>query len=153
MTITSYTFSAAGSLMGLSIDRAWPQHIVNADNQIGAGAWYSHSSPSVLPGGNLFVVLDCPGELGAAGDAQLAEDLAQVVLHGAGADEQPGGDLRVGQVPGHHPGDLRLLRREHLRAAGPRGRACSPVACSSRLARSANAAMPMASNMPWAMRR
>src|SRR5258705_13007343 len=67
MTITSYTFSAAGSLMGLSIDRAWPQHIVNADNQIGAGAWYSHSSPSV-------------------------------------------------------PGDLRLLRREHPRAPGPRGR-------------------------------
>src|SRR2546430_8306715 len=42
-----------------------------------------------------------PGELGTAGDAELAEHLAQVVLHGAGADEQPGGDLPVGQVPGH----------------------------------------------------
>jgi len=46
------------------------------------------------------------GTVDSLRDAELAEDLAQVVLHGAGADEQPGGDLPVGQVPGRHPGDL-----------------------------------------------
>src|SRR5215475_1394485 len=61
-----------------------------------------------------------PGDLGAAADAELAEDLAQVVLHGAGADEQPGGDLPVSQVLGDQAGDLLLLRgelRRGLRAA------------------------------------
>src|SRR5215472_4619413 len=77
-----------------------------------------HNSPSVRPGGYLLGVVKRLSELGAAGDAELAEDLVQVVLHGAGADEQPGGDLPVGQLPGHHPGDQRLLRREHLRGSG-----------------------------------
>jgi len=35
-------------------------------------------------------------ELAAGGDAELGEDLAQVVLGGVGADEQPGAD-RAGQ--------------------------------------------------------
>ena len=40
-------------------------------------------------------------ELAAGGDAELGEDVAEVVLGGARADEQPGADLRVGQpVPG-----------------------------------------------------
>jgi hypothetical protein len=37
------------------------------------------------------------GKPDPAGDAELAEHLAQVVLDGAGADEQPGGDLAVGR--------------------------------------------------------
>jgi DNA-binding CsgD family transcriptional regulator len=37
-------------------------------------------------------------ELAAGGDAELGENLAQVVLDGAGADEEPGTDLRVGQA-------------------------------------------------------
>jgi hypothetical protein len=37
-------------------------------------------------------------ELAAGGDAELGEDLAQVVLDGVGADEQPGADLGVGQA-------------------------------------------------------
>src|SRR5262249_3014393 len=37
-------------------------------------------------------------ELPAGADFELGEDLAQVVLDGARADEQLGGDLRVGQA-------------------------------------------------------
>jgi hypothetical protein len=42
------------------------------------------------------VIREGLGELYPAGDAELAEDLVQVVLDGAGADEQPAGDLPVG---------------------------------------------------------
>src|SRR6516162_5385585 len=76
------------------------------------------SSPSVPQCGFFLVISKCPGELSPAADAKLAEDLAQVVLDGAGADEQPGGDLPVGQVLGDQPGDLFLLRGEHLRGFG-----------------------------------
>jgi hypothetical protein len=37
-------------------------------------------------------------ELPAGGDVELGEDLSQVVLDGVRAEEQPGGDLRVGQA-------------------------------------------------------
>jgi hypothetical protein len=37
-------------------------------------------------------------ELVARGDVELLEDLAQVVLHRAGADEQLCADLRVGDT-------------------------------------------------------
>ena len=48
-------------------------------------------------------------ELAAGADAELGEDLGQVVLDGVRADEQPGADLRVGQaVPGKQR-DLHLL--------------------------------------------
>jgi hypothetical protein len=91
-----------------------------------------------------LVVLECPGELGAAADAELA----QVVLDGAGAEEQPGGDLPVGQVPGDQPGDLLLLRVSTAAAPGrrhfwrvdnkrtPLMRARSPQGCRSRIGRS-----------------
>src|SRR5713226_7744513 len=65
-----------------------------------------------------FVVQERPGELGPGGDAEFAENLAQVVFDGAGADEQPGGDLPVRQVPGDQPGDLRLLRGKHSWSVG-----------------------------------
>jgi hypothetical protein len=42
------------------------------------------------------VIRERLGELYPAGDAELAEDLVQVVLDGTGADEQPAGDLPVG---------------------------------------------------------
>jgi hypothetical protein len=48
-------------------------------------------------------------ELTAGADAQLGEDLAQVVLDGVGADEQPGADLRIGQPVAGQPRDLGLL--------------------------------------------
>src|SRR5580658_7726880 len=38
-----------------------------------------------------------PVELAAGADAELGEDLAQVVLDRARADEQPGADLGIGQ--------------------------------------------------------
>ena len=56
-------------------------------------------------------------ELAARGDAELGEDLAQVVLDRAGADEQPGADLRVGQPLAGQPGDLGLLGGQLI--AGP----------------------------------
>src|SRR4051812_10496311 len=51
-------------------------------------------------------------ELVARGDVELQEDLAQVVLHGTGADEQLSADLGVGETFLGEPSDLRLLRRE-----------------------------------------
>src|ERR1700741_4007024 len=51
-------------------------------------------------------------------DVQLPERLAQVVLHGARADEQLGGDLAVGTAIGREAGDLRLLRRQLVEGGG-----------------------------------
>jgi hypothetical protein len=48
-------------------------------------------------------------ELAARGDVELAEHLAQVVLDGAGADEQPRADLRIRQTVAGQLRDLRLL--------------------------------------------
>src|SRR3984957_1274116 len=52
--------------------------------------------------------------LAARLDAQLGENLAQVVFDCARADEQPGADFRVGQAFPGHPRDLGLLRGELL---------------------------------------
>src|SRR5215470_18544196 len=83
-----------------------------------SGSRAARSVPSVPRCGCLLAVADRPGELAPADDVKLAEDLAQVVFDGAGADEQPGGDLPVGQVLGDQPGDLLLLGGEHLRGLG-----------------------------------
>src|SRR5262245_49360497 len=99
----------------------------------GSGSTAARSARSAPRRGCLLVVAKCPGELGPAGDVQLAEDLAQVILDGAGADEQPGGDLPVGQVLGDQPGDLRLLRGEHRR--GPGAARTGPLARGTQLAR------------------
>src|SRR5215472_14350790 len=62
-------------------------------------------------------------ELRPAGNAEFPEDLAQVIVDGAGADEQPGGDLEIRGAFGGQPSDLRLLRRECVWYPGaPRGR-------------------------------
>src|SRR5580700_5406922 len=65
-------------------------------------------------------------ELAARGDAQLGEDLAQVILDRARAQKQPEGDLRVRQPLGGQPRDLRLLRRQ-LYHGGDGGSAGSPA--------------------------
>ena len=79
-------------------------------------------------------------ELPAGADAKLGEHLAQVVLNGAGADEQAGTNLRVRQTFSGQPGDLGLLGSQRS-LAGPGGvragwavrlRAVSPVISSSR---------------------
>ena len=51
-------------------------------------------------------------ELVARADVELGEDLAQVILDGAGADEQAGADLAVGETVTGEPGDLRFLGGE-----------------------------------------
>jgi len=53
-------------------------------------------------------------QLRTARDAELPEHLAQVVIHGAGADEELGGDRMVRGALGSQPGDARLLRRERV---------------------------------------
>src|SRR5215208_3540989 len=52
-------------------------------------------------------------ELVARGDVELQEDLAQVVLDRAGADEQLCADLRVGETVSGEPSDVCLLGCEH----------------------------------------
>src|ERR1700739_119634 len=51
-------------------------------------------------------------ELASRFDAELGEDLAQVVLDRAHTDEQPGGNFRVRQAVPSNPRDLGLLRGE-----------------------------------------
>src|ERR1700691_5707624 len=60
-----------------------------------------------------------PVELAAGADAELGEHVAEVVLGGAGADKQPGADLRVGQPLTGQPRHLSLLRGQPV--VGPGG--------------------------------
>src|SRR3954454_9864476 len=48
----------------------------------------------------------------ARADLELGEHLLQVPLDGAGAEEQPGADLRIGKTAAREAGDLLLPRRE-----------------------------------------
>src|SRR6185312_13495992 len=66
-------------------------------------------------------------ELAARGDAELGEDLAQVVLDRVCADEQTGADLRIRQPLAGQPGDLRLLGRQLLMPGGLGALADSPA--------------------------
>ena len=50
----------------------------------------------------------------AGADVELAEDLVQVVLDRARADEQLGADLRVGVPVAGQPRDLDLLGRQRV---------------------------------------
>jgi hypothetical protein len=73
-------------------------------------------STSELPRREDGAVVDDPaGELGARGHAELSEDLAQVVLDGARADEQLSSDIAVRLAPTDQGGDMRLLRGELIR--------------------------------------
>ncbi len=58
----------------------------------------------------------CQGvvELGPGADAELAEYLVQVVVDGAFADVQAGGDLGVGQALAGQAGDAGFLRGEFI---------------------------------------
>jgi hypothetical protein len=91
-------------------------------------------------------------ELVARADPELGEHLAEVVLDGAPADEQPGRDVGVGDPVPSQSGDLGLLRRELLPAFNGAFADSSPVACSSRSARVANPSTPIAVNISWAVR-
>src|SRR5215475_7368533 len=63
-----------------------------------------------------------PGQFGAGGDAELGEDLVEVVFDGSRADKQLRGDFPVGRPGGGQPGDLQLLGRE----LGKRGGVAPP---------------------------
>jgi hypothetical protein len=91
-------------------------------------------------------------ELAAGDDGQLGEDLAQVVLGRARADEQPGADLRVRQAVAGSRATWVSWAVSSLLVSTVRLRAVSPVAASSRRARPANAPMPIASSMSCAVR-
>src|SRR5947207_15431105 len=103
-------------------------------------------------------------ELPAGADVKLGEHLAQVVLNGAGADEQAGTNLRIRQtLSGQQPRDRATWASWAVSGslAGPGGvragwavrlRTVSPVVSSSRRARSANASIPIAPSIWHAMR-
>src|SRR5580693_81479 len=57
-------------------------------------------------------------KLAAGADAELGEDLPEMVGDGCGADEQLRGDLRVGGPLAGHPGDQRLLRGQDVGCPG-----------------------------------
>jgi hypothetical protein len=48
----------------------------------------------------VVVFEDDPGQLDAGADTELAEDLAEVVVHRVAREEHAGGDLAVGQSLG-----------------------------------------------------
>src|SRR4051794_36214417 len=60
-------------------------------------------------------------ELAARRDSELGEHVAQVVIDGAPAEEEPGSDLPVGRALGNEAGDLHLLRRQTIERAGRPG--------------------------------
>jgi len=70
----------------------------------------------------------------------------------ARAEKQPGGDLWVGKSVSGEEGDLLLLSCEVIARLDAPLAYFSPVACSSRRARPANASMPIAANISWAAR-
>src|SRR5579859_6334107 len=86
-----------------------PVHSAGSRSPPGSALREDRVAPAVLarPGG-VRVGGQGPVELAAGADAELGEDLAQVVLDRAGADEQPGADLRIGQAVPGQPGDLGL---------------------------------------------
>src|SRR6516162_7193678 len=53
-------------------------------------------------------------QFGARGDAELGEDLTQVIVDGAWTEVQLRSDLAVGQAVGDQPGNLELLRCQPL---------------------------------------
>src|SRR5215472_4041153 len=57
-------------------------------------------------------------EFGAGRDAELGEDLMQVVVDRAWAEEQLRGDVAVGQAAGDQAGDLEFLRCQLVHGGG-----------------------------------
>src|ERR671910_1370712 len=88
-------------------------------------------------------------QLGARGNAELAEDLAQVIVDRARAEVELCGDLAVG----HAGGDEQLLRGRWSSVQGSRRLAVSPVARSSASARSAHGGTPTWRKKSAALRR
>src|SRR5580704_4359348 len=85
------------------------------------------AAPLARPGGVRVGGQD-PIELAAGADAELGKDAPEVVLGGAGADEQPGADLGVGQPVPRQPGDLGLLGGQHRLGCRGAGGRCGTLA-------------------------
>src|SRR5580704_15026613 len=86
----------------------------------GATECDSTTAGGVLPAGSSGGQVLCGclcGEFGAGGDAELAEDVGQVHLDGAGRDEQPPGDGVVAQAFADEADDLQFGGSQ----AGPAG--------------------------------
>ena len=89
-------------------------------------------------------------ELAARGDVELGEDLAQVVLDRRRADEQPDADFRVREPSRASRAICASRAVSSSRVSSVRLRTVSPVASSSRPARSANASAPIVTSISWA---
>src|SRR5215470_10883560 len=76
------------------------------------GAAAAGDGPPSADGAGRLAQWRQPGQLGAGGDAELGEDLVQVVLDGPRADEKLSRDLPVGRPGGGQPSDLQLLGGE-----------------------------------------
>jgi len=98
------------------------------------------------------VPLEHAVQLAPVGDPELGEDLVQVVLDRARADEEVRADLRVDSPSRASRATCASCAVRSSRVSSPRLRAVSPVASSSRRARAANASAPMALNMSCATR-
>ena len=78
-------------------------------------------------------------EAHARADPELGEHIAQVPFDRPRADEELGGDLRIGVAVAREPGDVRLLRRELVARVVAALAHLLPGGRSSRRARSAKA--------------
>src|SRR5690242_13604477 len=91
-------------------------------------------------------------ELVAGLDSELAKRLAEVVVDGAGADEQLAGDFLIRGTVCRQARDLGSWGVSSSPVSTVRFRACPPVGSSSTRARSANASIPNSVNGLWANR-
>src|SRR5215216_3003198 len=111
--------SASGTALGSATTSMLRSSCIGSvdDRRTPRGAVASAKSPVLFSVGGRgeapTVALDAAAdELGARGDAELREDLAQVVVDRARAEEQPRRHLLVGGALGDEAHDLNLLRRE-----------------------------------------
>src|SRR5215212_3468089 len=112
-TMTSYSL-----LMAASVADRWRVSV--APGARPSRPWNPWPTPESsrtrgrLVGGRGFPVRATEGvvQAHARADLELGEHLPQVPLDGAGAEEQPGADLRIGKTVAREAGDLLLPRRE-----------------------------------------
>ena len=144
----------ARSAMSWPASCSWsPRPTSPARSCISTAAGRRPLSPRVLGRPAVLPALCQRGlQLVPGADAELGEHLGQVPFDGARGQEQLRADLRVRQAVAGQPGDLLLLRGELVARLELRLRTFSPVAISSRRARSANASIPIEVNWSWAAR-
>src|SRR5580704_19212345 len=75
--------------------RKWPFVMSLAASRAPVVVLMTAAAPALVRRDGLRVARQGPVELAAGADAELGEDLAQVVMDRVRADEQPGADLRI----------------------------------------------------------